>query len=772
VPEWTRRYLQPREGWLSTLLLLVMALTVVWSVQRAGWLPHAEFLTPIAFYAVVAGALLGISRLSVVAVLPISASFGSLLVLWIVGGEYFPRLAAGARLVGLRSDAIDWIRILFAQGYAPQLTPYAVGMGLVLWMTAFMAAYTLYRHHRVLDSILLLGAALIVNLSASLANLLGYLVLFMVSALLLWLRAALNGRKEAWQRRRVNENEEVPGAMWRSGIVFIVGSVIMAWVLTSVAVAAPLTSVWNNLDTVWDGVSGQLDAVFGGLNSGESRFTGTNFGSKFSISGNWSNSDQPVLSVAVDRATYLRAATYDIYTGRGWDQSAGQEREVPPEQLLFPKGAPEAPTLNAFDIQTIEVAIEQPSSRTLFTAGYPIKAYVPVRIVETGNEQFLGAMKATTSIPKGSSYSLTVALSEATVSQLEQAGTDYPEAVTRLYLGTSGLTDRTRDLARRVTRGAANPYDRAVLLAKFLQGKDFTYRTNVQLPTDPNQDAVDFFLFDPEHGRIGFCEHYATAMVELARSLDIPARMAVGFAPGQRIQAPPGAIDTSITWQVRLKNAHAWAELYFPGYGWQIFEATKTINPVVRLVGGGVQGSGGGGEQGNRTPPPFDFDPGSGKIQGLESSNPLPNAVDPLNNGGTGDDAPSATGGNVLVLVALILGLLGYAVWRWRSNRRQLRFLAPGDRQWRRLTLAADRAGVAQRPAETIYEYAGWLEEQLPARSPEIRTIAEGKVWHSYSGRGISGTVIARMEDAWKRLQLPLLWLAVRRRLRALLPAR
>jgi hypothetical protein len=76
---------------------------------------------------------------------------------------------------------------------------------------------------------------------------------------------------------------------------------------------------------------------------------------------------------------------------------------------------------------------------------------------------------------------------------------------------------------------------------------------------------------------------------------------------------------------------------------------------------------------------------------------------------------------------------------------------------------------VAQRPSETIFEYAGWLEEQLPARRPEIRTIAEGKVWQSYSGRGISGTIIARMDDAWKRLQLPLLWLAVRRRLGGLI---
>jgi transglutaminase-like putative cysteine protease len=772
MPDRLRRYLQPREGWLSVALLLIMALSVVWSVQAAGWLLQTEFLTPIAAYAIVAGSLLGMSSLSVIATLPIGAVVGSLAVLWIVGGEYFPQIGGAGRLVALRNDALDWIQILLAQGFAPQLTPYAIGLGLVLWLTAFMAAYTLFRHHRVLDAILLLGAALIANLSATLSDLLGYLALFMIAALLLWLRAALNGRQEGWQRRRVNENAEVPGAIMRSGVVFIGGSVIMAWVLTSVAVAAPLTAVWNNLDTVWDGVQDRLDVVFGGLNSGDSRFTGTSFGPDLRISGRWESSDEPVLSVAVDRAIYLRATTYDLYTGHGWAQSPGPQRDVPAEELLFPKDAPEAPTLDAFDIQTIEVAIDQPSARTLFTAGYPIRAYLPVRLVEVGEQQFLGAMQATTSIPAGSSYSISVALSEATQAQLRNAGTDYPVPVTKLYLGTTGLTQRTKDLAARIANDARalNPYDKAAALAQFLQGDQFTYSTTAPVSGDPNQDAVDFFLFDKEQGRIGFCEHYATAMVEMARSLGIPARMAAGFAPGQRIQSPPGALDPSTVWQVRKKNAHAWAELYFPGYGWQVFEATKTIDPVVRLPGQNPQSSGGGSNGGTR-PPPIDL--GGGKVTGLPGDTPqIPGAIKPGDTEKTPAQQPGVTGANVLILLAIGLALIGYAVWRWRGTRRQLRFLAPGDRQWRRLTLAADRAGVAQRPSETILEYAGWLEEQLPARRPEIRTIAEGKVWHSYSGRGISGALIARMEDAMKRLQLPMLWLAVRRRMRGLIRSR
>jgi transglutaminase-like putative cysteine protease len=770
VPDWLRRYLQPREGWLAAALLLVMLLCVCWSVQRTGWLEQADFLVAAAFFALLLGALLGLSSLTVVAVLPISAIVGAGIVLWAVGGEYFTELSQGDRLASLRGEAIGWVQLLSERGFAPQLTPYAIGLGVIMWVTAFMAGYTLYRHHRVLDAILLVGAALIVNMSATLTDLFVYLVLFMLAALLLWLRAALVGREEGWQRRRVNENPEVPGAIMRSGGVFIIGSIVMAWVLTSVAVAAPLTAVWNNLDTVWSGVRDQLDVVFGGLNNAESRFHGTSFGPDFSISGEWTSSDDPVLTVAAPEGLYLRAVTYDTYTGHGWAQSNGRERNVESDQFIFPNYTPEAPLAgDAFDIRTIEIQIQRSSGRTLFTTGYPISVTAPVVVVESGDLPVLGALKATTPIPAGASYGLKAAISDATIAQLRAAGATYPPEIRDFYLGTDGLTARTRDLAEKIKQGADGdtPYDWATALTRYFQGVEFQYRTKVDIPSDANRDFVDFFLFDPEKGRIGFCEQYATAMVELARSLGIPARMAVGFAPGEQILGPGGErVPGGTTWQVRERNAHAWAELYFPSYGWQIFEATKTI-PAVHRRPGTTAPSGGSGGPAPSASGQFD-ERRTGTVNSLASSNPLP--------GGhrIGEDviAIDSRLGNLLLILGLIGALVLIAAWRLRRTRRALRFLAPGDRQWRRLALAADRAGVAQRPSETIYEYAGWLEEQLPARRPDIRTIAEAKVWQSYSGKGISATMIEHIEAAWKRLQLPLVWLAVRRRLRGLIPGR
>ncbi|HEX9634386.1 MAG TPA: transglutaminaseTgpA domain-containing protein [Candidatus Limnocylindria bacterium] len=769
MSEWLRPYLRPREGWLALGLLFVMLLSLGWSIQEAAWIDSLEFIVPVAFFAVVLGALFGLSRLSVAIVLPLSAVLGTAIVLWTVGGEFFPDYSQGDRLLALRGEAIRWARIVFDLGYAPQLTPYAIGLGVLMWVTSFIAAYTLYRHHRVLDAIVLVGAALIGNMAATLTDLFGYLILFVLAALLLWLRAALIGREEGWQRRRVNENAEVPAAIMRSGIVFIAGSIALAWVLTTVAVAAPLTNVWNNLDGAWTDLRDGLDGFFGGLSGGgPSRFGGASFGNSMTISGNWTSQDDPVMTVASLKPYYLRTITYDVYTGRGWDRTPGDTRLVPAETALFQGDSPERPSvIDAFRPETLYIQIETSLERNLFTPGYPTGVTADVTVFESGNQPFLGGMKLASPISPGEGYVITALIGEATEAQLQSAGQAYPPEIEAYYLGTEGVTQQTFQLAEQIVAdaGARNPHDMAKALAAYLRGSGFRYDTTAPIPSDPDRDIVDFFLFD-ENGRVGYCEYFASAMAVMARTLGLPARVAVGFAPGDRIGDGEG--EGSI-YLVRRENAHAWAEIYFPGYGWQAFESTKTISALTRPRGqplpsgaGGPQPSGG----------PRDFPEGLDRDQGL--INTLPSFRPGAGGYQPGEQGPpeEPRGGNALLFLAILTLGLGVAAWRFLRSRRALRFLAPGERQWHRLRLAAGRAGVAQRPSETIYEYAGWLEEQIPRRRPEIQTIAKGKVWQSYSGHGISGEAIDRIERAWRRLELPLVWLAVKRRVQRLLPSR
>jgi hypothetical protein len=118
----------------------------------------------------------------------------------------------------------------------------------------------------------------------------------------------------------------------------------------------------------------------------------------------------------------------------------------------------------------------------------------------------------------------------------------------------------------------------------------------------------------------------------------------------------------------------------------------------------------------------------------------------------------------LIIGVIVLLGLVALG-WQMQRLNRRWRLLPPGERAWQQLTMAADRAGIGPRPSETIYEYAGWLEEQLPKHTEPIRAVANGKVWQAYSGRTMTAFAAHSLDRASARLRLPLIGLALRRML-------
>ncbi len=139
------------------------------------------------------------------------------------------------------------------------------------------------------------------------------------------------------------------------------------------------------------------------------------------------------------------------------------------------------------------------------------------------------------------------------------------------------ITARTLALAREITTGATNNYDKAQALVAWLRD-NLTY-TREQ--ADPGrQEAVDFFLFTRKKGH---CEYFATAFSILARAAGIPVRNVNGFLGGEW-----NGFDNYLA--VRAGDAHSWAEVYFPTMGWVTFDATPAgAGEELGRGGGGVR---------------------------------------------------------------------------------------------------------------------------------------------------------------------------------------
>ncbi len=139
---------------------------------------------------------------------------------------------------------------------------------------------------------------------------------------------------------------------------------------------------------------------------------------------------------------------------------------------------------------------------------------------------------------------------------------DYPQPFRETYLQLpSNLDPRIRKLAAGVTSHARNEYDRVSAVSAYLESH---YRYTLDLQGPVPVDPLANFLFVR---RAGHCEYFATAMTIMLRTLGIPARYATGFAPGEY---NPIAGD----YIIRGSDAHAWVEVYFPGYGWLTFDPT------------------------------------------------------------------------------------------------------------------------------------------------------------------------------------------------------
>jgi hypothetical protein len=169
-----------------------------------------------------------------------------------------------------------------------------------------------------------------------------------------------------------------------------------------------------------------------------------------------------------------------------------------------------------------------------------------------------------------------------TTQQLREAGTQYPDWVTKKYLQLPpGFSPRIVALAKQITASAKTPYDESMAITDYLR-QTLKYSATIQRPPS-NKDPLEWMLFDYKQA---YCVYYATEEVLMLRTLGIPARMAVGFAQGSvaTVDVGPGQQPRVIqgTYVVLRNNAHAWPEVYFPEIGWVEFEPTASQAPLDR----------------------------------------------------------------------------------------------------------------------------------------------------------------------------------------------
>ncbi len=416
-------------------------------------------------------------------------------------------------------------------------------------------------------------------------------------------------------------------------------------------------------------------------------------------------SDEVVMKVRSEEEIPYRGVVFDEYNGKGWQISTGDTAEE--------VTSPTSPRFDMFDARNTEPAqgptrqvaqvfhVEKDSSNVIFGAYRPETVFFPTSTIEVDP---YNSLRAPYEIPSGSTYSVISQVPNATPDQLRATSQDYPDEIAGKYtkLPPTGL-ERTRALAQDLTKDTDNPYDAVMTMNEHLK-KTYPYDLSIP-PQRQRMDAVEYFLFEE---RRGYCEQFSSSLAVMARTLGIPARVATGYVPGE--YNPFTGLH-----EVQASDAHAWVEVYFPGYGWSTFDPTPSFDstPWQYEAKSNVQG---------------------GKVFGFlaektrEALGPAVGTVGTLMRGVARLDPASIIVAGLLIGGVSLLAVYSreYLARRRREPAVQRSVKVSDARLYSRylaVAAALEEAGVAREAHETPEEYTRRAAEVL--EEPEMKRLGE-----------------------------------------------
>lgn len=763
ISRWQRLIEGPHQGWLSVFLLAAMLFTVGIAVDDARWVGVAPlggsqtaFLPALLLLAGAVGLIFGKSRVPTGRAHILAAVFGAAVVLVMAANSVSSGSTLLDRLRGLSDSFGLFVSDVFVLGArSTETSAFLLTVGAISFTTGYFAAFNVFRRNRAAPAVTSIGLILLINMSITVKVQYVHLIVLALAAMLLLIRLNLVQQELGWRRRHI-AGSEAGALLLRGGALFVAFTLVGAMVLAATASSAPLQGFWRDMEDPLVSIAVALNRVVGGV-TGSTRQAGGLFGSAETIRGVWESSDEPVFraSTSDDGAYYWRGATYANFDGLTWTWGKPVPRDVPANTQLL-ADTPELITAGSPGRQVVTARIT-----SLSLAGRLILA--PETPVSVDRDATVGTLTAggpvvninlRNAIDPGESYTVTSAVpitdsakTGVTASMLADAGTTYPDWVD-VYrqiepnaIGQISI-DTANQLVRSLPTGQHDPYHIAVAFQSFFDSTgDFRYSTDVR-GVCGRESIVDCLLVH----KVGYCQHYASAMTMLLRTQGIPARFVEGYLPGRELADKSREIDASA--------AHAWVEVYFPGYGWLRFDPTPgntgngriatALPPGTPVVRPSASPGAGSTPSGSFRPPPI-TEPNDPDSQPLAQ----PPAAD------SGIIGPLAVTG--LLLAAVLLVLL--ATFR----RRRQGGAATPDAEYDRMTRLAARLGYANNPSQTVYEYAGALGEVLPGIKTELFVVAHAKVESTYARRVPSGATVEALRNAYRKVRLGLFRLVLRR---------
>jgi hypothetical protein len=274
--------------------------------------------------------------------------------------------------------------------------------------------------------------------------------------------------------------------------------------------------------------------------------------------------DQP--AVEKDRL-YLRGLAYDQYNGRSWSHNGTRRHSLSlvADGTFLARLAGSRPSGSLSRTIRQDILLEALDTAVLFAA--PFAEFVNGEFL-TVQADAMGGLHLPFPPSSRIRYSVTSQVTQLVTDERTASVLVYPDSIRSHYLQVPMGSQQVADLAHRISQQATTPFGQTLAIQQHLLEN---YRYSLDADTATLSHPLEEFLFTR---KTGYCEHYATAMVVMLRTVGIPARLVTGFLATEWNEY--GGYFT-----VRQRDAHAWVEVYFPRSGWITMDPTPTVSAAV-----------------------------------------------------------------------------------------------------------------------------------------------------------------------------------------------
>ncbi len=764
----TREKAKPRTQ-VDIIILVLMAIlmaTSAFSLKQADWTDSLGLLPTISLLGVAASAALSRSRFRAWIAFLFSSVYG----LFIVGFQLVrtidPAMLLRERIMSLFSRMGVFFDVLIRGEPNRDPLMFVMLLGLYFWFCGSYGAWSIFRRKRYWPAVLPAGIGLLINAYFYIGpiHVDFYVAFYVFVSLLLAMWFDQTRRQALWESIRAQVPPNVALRIARSGLLAALALVLIAWATPALARARNLSEYLDAEEGAWAMTRDWFQDLLHSLRS-PVMVISDYYGDKLPLEAGVEPLNVLVMHVDPDGVPsnsgrfYWRAQIYNYYEAGSWTVSLGEEVGFNPRRDTI--AIPDYAGREEIDIHINSSA---GAMRQLYIPSQPVwvSRTAKVRSVQIGDGfvDVLGVAGGAF-VMSGEEYWGTASVSTPTGRELIEAGEDYPGWVLTSYLQLpQSISERTLDLASEITEGQETPYDKAVAVTRWLRA-NISYSRETEAPPE-GVDPVDWFLFD--YG-IGFCNYYASAEVIMLRSLGIPARIAAGYAKGT-LNLDTGGYD------VFGEHAHAWPEVFFPGYGWVEFEPTASEPPLDRLHEAAVIDPGGAESTAGQTD---DIEPEEDEAPEPEEGPDIPDETALAQSRWrlVGQIGLGAAGLAALTLLVIRL----HPVARIRAMAALARGLRRiGVKPPKALHIEPDQA-IWQTVAGRIYaRWSSWLsrldiglarsqtpnerqeafQEQVPEAAEHGQTIVQAYTRERYGGLEVDEKAVRR---AWWRM-LPDLWKA------------